>query len=397
MLAAVALLRPTIERLALRGVRGGLRGSRLRRSSLRRFGQRASGPLDDGQHAPDHHRPSGGGAARGTGPRRSARGVGPAPRARRRRHRRRPALPACVPGWRAGSRVSIGRGSRSRGDGTPASTAVVRFGLAPPVADDGGAPGWLLGLRCAAGSAPPRSRPRVALVTSTYSARGWASIQRSRATAPTRPRPRRSVLRVTASCALAAVGRALPGDLALTYGLFDARGYDFPIERRYHRIWGALVNPAQDSFAGLSGPMFVPSGHPRDHSRAQLLRGCRHSRRPDEPATELERPHCGVPWPRRHCLCQSRSVAAHVRGCRAEGRRRRGCRLRRGSAPGLRPSTNGHPRGCRSACPSRSTSRACPSTRVRGRQRRHHRLGVPSSNGRSLGRMVPRVEGHRRR
>jgi hypothetical protein len=60
----------------------------------------------------------------------------------------------------------------------------------------------------------------------------------------------------------AAVGGALPGNLALRYRLYDARGYEFPIERRYRRVWGAMVNPAQDYFAGHSGPMFVPDANP---------------------------------------------------------------------------------------------------------------------------------------
>jgi hypothetical protein len=60
----------------------------------------------------------------------------------------------------------------------------------------------------------------------------------------------------------AAVGGALPGDLALRYGLYDARGYDFPIERRYKRLWIALVNPGLVFFPGYSGPMLVGDLNP---------------------------------------------------------------------------------------------------------------------------------------
>jgi hypothetical protein len=60
----------------------------------------------------------------------------------------------------------------------------------------------------------------------------------------------------------AAVGDALPGDLALRYRLYDARGYDFPIERRYRRLWGSQVNPALLYFPGYSGPMLVSDTNP---------------------------------------------------------------------------------------------------------------------------------------
>jgi hypothetical protein len=33
-------------------------------------------------------------------------------------------------------------------------------------------------------------------------------------------------------------------DLAMRYGLYDARGYDFPVEKRYDKLWRAEVGPA---------------------------------------------------------------------------------------------------------------------------------------------------------
>ena len=32
-------------------------------------------------------------------------------------------------------------------------------------------------------------------------------------------------------------------DLAMRYGLYDARGYDYPVERRYDTLWRATVAP----------------------------------------------------------------------------------------------------------------------------------------------------------
>jgi hypothetical protein len=36
-------------------------------------------------------------------------------------------------------------------------------------------------------------------------------------------------------------------DLAMRYGLYDARGYDYPVERRYDRLWRATVGPQGDA------------------------------------------------------------------------------------------------------------------------------------------------------
>ena len=35
----------------------------------------------------------------------------------------------------------------------------------------------------------------------------------------------------------------LPADVAMKYGLYDARGYDFPIEKRYFTFWGRAIAP----------------------------------------------------------------------------------------------------------------------------------------------------------
>ena len=36
-------------------------------------------------------------------------------------------------------------------------------------------------------------------------------------------------------------------DLAMRYGLYDARGYDYPVERRYDGFWRATAGPPATS------------------------------------------------------------------------------------------------------------------------------------------------------
>jgi hypothetical protein len=43
--------------------------------------------------------------------------------------------------------------------------------------------------------------------------------------------------------------QALAPNVAMRYGLYDARGYDFPIERRYNRLWRTLITDEEDGFA----------------------------------------------------------------------------------------------------------------------------------------------------
>jgi Bacterial membrane protein YfhO len=43
--------------------------------------------------------------------------------------------------------------------------------------------------------------------------------------------------------------QALAPNVAMRYELYDARGYDFPIERRYNRLWRTLVTDEDDGFA----------------------------------------------------------------------------------------------------------------------------------------------------
>jgi Bacterial membrane protein YfhO len=43
----------------------------------------------------------------------------------------------------------------------------------------------------------------------------------------------------------------LPPDVAMRYGLYDARGYDYPVERRYDRLWRRTVAPPPGFVSGL--------------------------------------------------------------------------------------------------------------------------------------------------
>jgi hypothetical protein len=61
----------------------------------------------------------------------------------------------------------------------------------------------------------------------------------------------------------AGAGQALPPNLALRYGLYDARGYDYPVELRYDRFWRATAAPPGE---------FVPPTS-RAEANARALRG----------------------------------------------------------------------------------------------------------------------------
>ena len=39
------------------------------------------------------------------------------------------------------------------------------------------------------------------------------------------------------------IGQPLQPNLSMRYGLYDARGYDYPVERRYDTFWRATAAP----------------------------------------------------------------------------------------------------------------------------------------------------------
>ena len=44
------------------------------------------------------------------------------------------------------------------------------------------------------------------------------------------------------------LSQPLPSDLAMTFGLYDARGYDFPVEKRFDNLWRRNVAPGVGDF-----------------------------------------------------------------------------------------------------------------------------------------------------
>jgi membrane protein YfhO len=44
------------------------------------------------------------------------------------------------------------------------------------------------------------------------------------------------------------LSQPLPSDLAMTFGLYDARGYDFPVEKRFDNLWRRSVAPGVGDF-----------------------------------------------------------------------------------------------------------------------------------------------------
>jgi hypothetical protein len=52
----------------------------------------------------------------------------------------------------------------------------------------------------------------------------------------------------------------LQADLAMRYGLYDARGYDYPVERRYDTLWRATVSPPSDLIPPIVRAEPSPSG-----------------------------------------------------------------------------------------------------------------------------------------
>jgi hypothetical protein len=52
----------------------------------------------------------------------------------------------------------------------------------------------------------------------------------------------------------------LQADLAMRYGLYDARGYDYPVERRYDTLWRATVSPPSDLIPPIVRAVPSPAG-----------------------------------------------------------------------------------------------------------------------------------------
>ena len=174
----------------------------------------------------------------------------------------------------------------------------------------------------------------------------------------------------------------LQPDLAMRYGLYDARGYDYPVERRYDTLWRAAgrrrgrdfdrqptqpraarrppapahaqpaqrdrpaAEPARRAAAALAGPARSPTAGPDARvyrndgalPRAFLVGAPAHGRRRRRGARRGDRPGASTPggW---------RSPRTRVAGLPQDERRPRRGRRRGSGAPGqLRARARGRPR-----------------------------------------------------
>jgi hypothetical protein len=60
----------------------------------------------------------------------------------------------------------------------------------------------------------------------------------------------------------------LPPDMSMRYGLYDARGYDYPAEKRYDRLWRRSVAPGVPDF---TQPIVLATGTPASMRALSLL------------------------------------------------------------------------------------------------------------------------------
>ena len=60
----------------------------------------------------------------------------------------------------------------------------------------------------------------------------------------------------------------LPPDMSMRYGLYDARGYDYPAEKRYDRLWRRSVAPGVPDF---TQPIVLATGTPASLRALSLL------------------------------------------------------------------------------------------------------------------------------
>ena len=49
------------------------------------------------------------------------------------------------------------------------------------------------------------------------------------------------------------IDQPLQPDLAMRYGLYDARGYDYPVERRYDTLWRTAATTGGDFIEPTAG------------------------------------------------------------------------------------------------------------------------------------------------
>ena len=154
----------------------------------------------------------------------------------------------------------------------------------------------------------------------------------------------------------------LPADLTMTFGLYDARGYDYPTEGRYDTLWRRSVNN-------------VPHDRPADRARrrhagldsgAEPAERDRPHRQPGRTAAATPGTGGRLPRPRRRGLSQLERAAACVRR-RAPAHRRqrtRGARRRHRSRFRRPPRRRDRARAARAAPGRRWTGERCLAQRA---------------------------------
>ncbi|MBE2316392.1 YfhO family protein [Solirubrobacter sp. CPCC 204708] len=83
----------------------------------------------------------------------------------------------------------------------------------------------------------------------------------------------------------------LTANVGMRFGLHDARGYDYPTEKRYDELWRRAVNPPDP--LGLTLPSVRASAGPEALRALGLLNVTRILQPPDEPALSLPRVYAG--------------------------------------------------------------------------------------------------------
>ena len=180
----------------------------------------------------------------------------------------------------------------------------------------------------------------------------------------------------------------LPSDLSMRFGLYDARGYDFPVEKRFDALWRRSVAPGVGDF---TQPEEFAARHPGSLQALDLLSvsdlvlgPVQAAKQPPQGSGAARR----LPRARRRRVRQrSRAAAGVPRRPAADGRGRRR-RTRCGDRAGLRRAWRGRDRagaaGIRRSAGSGPASAGSASGR-RGRRRVGGVGGRASASLRSYG------------
>ena len=121
-------------------------------------------------------------------------------------------------------------------------------------------------------------------------------------------------------------------DVAMRYGLYDARGYDYPIERRYDTLWRRAVAPN----TGFLAPTMLVTPTERRAARARPVRGDGHHPAAGRAARARVGGH--LRRCRRPAVRQPARAAAHVGGGRPADVAGDGAALDAILAPGFDPA-----------------------------------------------------------